>query len=136
RGVRGCVPGRDERSSRTADPARVPPGCREQQGGRVMALLPYWQATPCPAWCSGGHSSEDHFEDRYHRIDADFCLVTLTAQDPIRFDHNDGRVLYAPAQMRIDVEQHYRETELRIMLGEENTPEVFYSLTPAEAETI
>lgn len=30
-------------------------------------MSPTWQRTPCPPWCSGGHSEHDHPDDRVHR---------------------------------------------------------------------
>src|SRR3989442_266612 len=94
----------------------------------------YWLTAPCPPWCEEEHHDDDFTEHRIHRPADDLASVLLTANDPIRLPNKDGSVCCTPAILRVDLAQHAREAEPRVLLGEEHSIE--YSLTPGEAVEI
>jgi hypothetical protein len=102
----------------------------------VKNRMPFWQTTPCPPWCMGGHEDTDHPEDRFHRPGPDILNITLTVNDPVVHAKADGKYYRTPVELRVDVEQHYRETEPRVLLCEDYTFRPHYDLTADEAEEI
>lgn len=74
---------------------------------------PYWQHTPCPAWCGGHHSKYDHDPDRRHSSSW-YATVTLSLEDPDEHRYPDGGYGYSKPQREVYVAQGYREVEPRI----------------------
>ncbi|GLY65861.1 DUF6907 domain-containing protein [Amycolatopsis taiwanensis] len=93
--------------------------------------IPFWQIHPCPPWCAIKHTDTDHVEDRIHRPDQEFAAVPLTVNDPIHRRRPDGSAYSEPPLLRVDMEQHTRETSPRISLRETNS--VGFTLTGSEA---
>jgi hypothetical protein len=89
---------------------------------------PFWMRGACPVWCDETHRDNDELKDRYHRPDTNIIYVPLTVNDPI-----DAGEWCGPVELGVDIEQHYREAEPRVVLGEEFTWRPRYELTPDEA---
>ncbi|GLY71633.1 DUF6907 domain-containing protein [Amycolatopsis taiwanensis] len=96
--------------------------------------LPFWQSHPCPPWCAITHTDTDFPEDRIHRPDSELAAVPLTINDPVHCQRPNDSWYFEPPLLRVDLEQHTRETAPRILLSEPNS--VGYTLTTTEALTI
>lgn len=93
---------------------------------------PYWQHTPCPAWCGMPHNKYDHGSDRRHSSDWS-TSVTLSLEDPDQ--HGEyGSYSYSKPVREVFVSQGHREVEPHI--GVEGGPPGSgrnFTLTVAEA---
>ena len=77
---------------------------------QATARRPYWQTSPCPAWCRADHNADLFFEDRNHWTSS--RCVDLTLYEALA-DRDEER---APGQLFVGVSQHYREAEPEIKL--------------------
>jgi hypothetical protein len=84
---------------------------------------PFWQETPCPAWCTARHRDGDEPEDRNHYNDP--ALVLLSAE-PMRGSD--------PKELDLSLIQHVREREPLLHLGERELRG--FHLTIHEAEQL
>lgn len=88
----------------------------------VPGQRPFWQSEPCPAWCGERHKNTDAACDRYHRPPGGgLGDVELTVDD---------------GSLYVDLEQHVREIDARVMLIVERPKNFAFSFTPDEAERL
>lgn len=88
------------------------------------AHRPSWLPTGCPSWCYPDcHSQDDAYDDRYHHSDP--TDVTLTADNP-------AGATGGPGYLRVELSQHYRETEPRPHLARGEDPGIYMTLDEAE----
>jgi hypothetical protein len=79
--------------------------------------LPFWQHTPCPAWCIGGHGDTDGPVERFHLSRWD-RRVTLELHSPDVVRH-DGETVCEPAELSVVLRQPYRESEPTVNVAPE-----------------
>jgi hypothetical protein len=92
---------------------------------------PYWQTTPCPAWCVVPHRDFDHPDDRWH--DSEQTVIKLSTEPPVR-DVVGESVFHEIPGLAAELTQSYREAEPRVVLIE-NECQAF-RMTLAEAVTL
>lgn len=78
--------------------------------------VPYWQTTPCPAWCGYQHRDDDVLEDRGHLSDW-VGRVRLALVDRERFLVEMGPRAVTDPDLNVQVLQGEREVEPRVQLG-------------------
>lgn len=96
--------------------------------------LPYWQTTPCPAWCMGGHRAGDGVPDRRHlsRWQKERKLSQYSAAVHVAPDHP---MYESPVEVEVCVVQDIREVEARVWVTPLNAPELdVLDLTLEEAD--
>ncbi|MGH3466654.1 MAG: hypothetical protein ACRDQF_02835 [Thermocrispum sp.] len=89
---------------------------------------PYWQDTPCPSWCIGGHRKSDDVADRRHlskwETRSKLALYSAKLRHYPASDTVDGvaRRDVLPGELIVAVTQMYREVAPRVNVGPEFTP--------------
>jgi hypothetical protein len=93
--------------------------------------LPFWQTTPCADWCEVTHRDLDEPSDRRHSGEAvDRVLFLQTTVEMVA-----GEVFYEIPFARMYLEQHWREVEPHVWLGQDESSTGFM-LTLDEAQAI
>lgn len=88
----------------------------------------FWKSDPCPSWCSGYHSDNDHPDDRSHLSEWQGKVPMILAEGQ---EYYKG-VPYQPDYVSLWLLQGDREREARIWCGKGETNQGVY-LTPVEA---
>jgi hypothetical protein len=82
---------------------------------------PYWQDTPCPAWCTARHQDGDQPADRLHYSDTSHMTLTT---EPMRDSD--------PMEIDLGLIQLVREREPRLHLGERDLAGFHFTIREAE----
>lgn len=88
-----------------------------------------WLTTPCPAWCDNDHADHDAPVDREHQV-----LLPAFPLMSMRFV-NEGppsAPRYEPVRLLVELDQQYRETEPRIVIGATVDGDAHMTLVEAE----
>ncbi|MEO3853695.1 hypothetical protein [Acrocarpospora sp. B8E8] len=88
-----------------------------------------WLTTPCPAWCATTHSDHDAPADREHQaLLPEFPLMSM------RFVNGGppSEPRYEPVELLVELDQQYRETEPRIVIGASQDGDMHLTLDEAE----
>ncbi|MCU1440456.1 MAG: hypothetical protein JWP85_1453 [Rhodoglobus sp.] len=61
-----------------------------------MEERPTWQVDPCPEWCAGAHTENDHVDDRVHRSEGIAVPAVIRSKrlgsTRVEFDEEAGDV--------------------------------------------
>lgn len=71
---------------------------------------PYWQTTPCPTWCQGGHTPETPLADAFHmtRTEEQFPLTADTDRVvPYRLADGTERSSLLPTEVLVYGQRHH-----------------------------
>lgn len=106
---------------------------------KKQASPPVWMTEPCPGWCLSNygehiHGGEDAPEDRHH-LSAVTVQPLLTMEFPNYESPTTPR--YAPLDLMVDLLQHYREAEPRVVVNDTSDKFTLYlSLDEAQQHAV
>lgn len=102
---------------------------------RTKIEPPFWQASPCPSWCDGGHHLDDNLRTHEHGFT---WSVPLSTHKAMKY-RGGGSDKYGEPALWFGLEQGYREIEPRVCVSQglgTEVEQVELYLTLREAERL
>ncbi|MGH3861942.1 DUF6907 domain-containing protein [Actinokineospora sp.] len=106
--------------------------CEEEAGESAkLTGVPWWQSEPCPPWCGGLHSANDHPLDRVHISEwSSEIPLSLAELDVLR---GASDILYSVRFVSTYVQQRIRDARPTVLLSVDGKGELEVTLTEANA---